>query len=531
MKNSFVKLGGALFASLLICSCHKDDIDKTSENAARNEERATGYIPSTPEQLAQIKEIQSSSHYRKTALPSRYLLPELPAALNQGYKGSCVAYSIAHARTIISDESKTLADGSPNYNAYASADYLYEKYKYSKNSCGAGVFFIEALDALKTEGTPSYSEFGLVTCNTIPTSALEKNARKFRVNDYYRISPDKGLPTLEDIKRQISTGNPVMMGVEVDMAFTNSSIRMWDINTSKFYGRHAVLLTGYDESRQAFRLLNSWGSTWGENGYIWASYKKIKELLTQDIFVLQKDNALAYKSASSCFVNVVKNINNINDNISFTTSQKSAFITNGEFNWNNSLIKPFYDLYNNLSLELSYFTPTNDGIDVDGDLTIEVRLKIESTKNTTYPSDKEKGLELELWNGKYGGKDQYISCNVPLNGTSTVSIFKNKLGETYKYEVFYFLINAGRNDNAFATDKTIRFHIRNGQFYIGDTYLGEVPKMPSGINRFRSFYIKHIGAIGSVTDIRIYKNGKQIGIENFDGNSTTIPMPWLKWYE
>ena len=38
-------------------------------------------------------------------------------------------------------------------------------------------------------------------------------------------------------------------------------------------GGHAVLIVGYNESKQAFRIVNSWGTTWGDKGYGWMSYQ------------------------------------------------------------------------------------------------------------------------------------------------------------------------------------------------------------------------------------------------------------------
>lgn len=38
-------------------------------------------------------------------------------------------------------------------------------------------------------------------------------------------------------------------------------------------GGHAVLLTGYDDSRQLFKFKNSWGSSWGNRGYGYLPYR------------------------------------------------------------------------------------------------------------------------------------------------------------------------------------------------------------------------------------------------------------------
>jgi len=32
---------------------------------------------------------------------------------------------------------------------------------------------------------------------------------------------------------------------------------------------HAVLITGYDNTENAWYVKNSWGTTWGMSGYIW----------------------------------------------------------------------------------------------------------------------------------------------------------------------------------------------------------------------------------------------------------------------
>jgi C1A family cysteine protease len=262
MKPKFLKLAGTIFALSLIHSCQKDELhENTKSNSILNDQhRATGYIPSTLEQLAEIRQLKTSSHTKKEAIVTHYELPELPVALNQGYKGSCVPYSIAHAITLLKSEPKTLADGSPDYRIYPSGDYIYEKYKDNRNSCTDGVYFIDALDAIKTEGTPSYTDMGFVNCGVLPSITQQNNAPKNRIFDYFIIRTPEGFrASVEDIKRQIANGNPVLIGMAIDKNFTSNSIRLWDKNTSAFYGNHAVVLTGYDDEKQAFRLLNSWG--------------------------------------------------------------------------------------------------------------------------------------------------------------------------------------------------------------------------------------------------------------------------------
>ncbi|MDD2717632.1 MAG: C1 family peptidase [Candidatus Wallbacteria bacterium] len=37
-------------------------------------------------------------------------------------------------------------------------------------------------------------------------------------------------------------------------------------------GNHAVMLVGWDDAKQAWRIKNSWGTQWGEKGYAWIGY-------------------------------------------------------------------------------------------------------------------------------------------------------------------------------------------------------------------------------------------------------------------
>jgi cathepsin K len=35
---------------------------------------------------------------------------------------------------------------------------------------------------------------------------------------------------------------------------------------------HAVVITGWDDAKGAWRVRNSWGTGWGENGSAWVKY-------------------------------------------------------------------------------------------------------------------------------------------------------------------------------------------------------------------------------------------------------------------
>ena len=44
---------------------------------------------------------------------------------------------------------------------------------------------------------------------------------------------------------------------------------------------HAILIVGYDDNRQAFKFLNSYGDIWGDNGFGWISYSVFNGVVKQ----------------------------------------------------------------------------------------------------------------------------------------------------------------------------------------------------------------------------------------------------------
>lgn len=59
------------------------------------------------------------------------------------------------------------------------------------------------------------------------------------------------------------------------LVYTGPSLT-WENNSSS---GHAVLLVGYDDTRQCFKAKNSWSAEWGENGYFHIRYEDIHKLM------------------------------------------------------------------------------------------------------------------------------------------------------------------------------------------------------------------------------------------------------------
>ena len=42
-----------------------------------------------------------------------------------------------------------------------------------------------------------------------------------------------------------------------------------------------MTIVGYDDEKQAFKIMNSWGKGWGEEGYMWLNYEGFKNRLAE----------------------------------------------------------------------------------------------------------------------------------------------------------------------------------------------------------------------------------------------------------
>ena len=79
---------------------------------------------------------------------------------------------------------------------------------------------------------------------------------------------------MTSMKRMLSSGKGVLIGINVypDLTNLSSSNDVYDVVYGELKGTHLICLIGYDDNKNAFKFINSWGTDWGINGYGWISY-------------------------------------------------------------------------------------------------------------------------------------------------------------------------------------------------------------------------------------------------------------------
>lgn len=219
-------------------------------------------------------------------LPTRYSLKKFaPTPKNQGAYGNCVGWSAAYAaRTILySYEENLINTSSIDLNAF-SPFFLYEQVKpYYDEDCKAGTTFFRVLEELKDMGVVKYRDYSQV-CEGLLTSSLEDKAEEYRITDYKRLFGSNSTAKTLYVKKAISENKPVLIGIECcNPSFINSAGKdYWEPTTTETVPKgngHALTLVAYDDEKYggAFQIMNSWGTEWGSDGFIWISYEDFED--------------------------------------------------------------------------------------------------------------------------------------------------------------------------------------------------------------------------------------------------------------
>lgn len=184
---------------------------------------------------------------------------------NQGSCGSCWAFS-----TVGVFESAIKIQGGGSID-------LSEQYLVSCNndgySCSGGWFansyhFNKFISPQTQAGAVLESAFPYTASNS--TCSVSYN-HPYKLTNWYSIAGDWATPSVDQIKTAISTYGPVAAAICVGPNFSNyrSGVFTTDEKASCNGGiNHAILLTGWDDSSQSWILRNSWGTGWGESGYM-----------------------------------------------------------------------------------------------------------------------------------------------------------------------------------------------------------------------------------------------------------------------
>lgn len=216
-------------------------------------------------------------------LPARASLEKYaPTPGDQGKFGTCVAFAVGyHMRTVIYGIEKRVTDRAALNRAIFSPTFIYEKIKNEgDHDCQQGSNPILALELLRTEGVPRLATVPY-RCGADIGSGAMMEALEYPILDYQTLfAPDETSAEvrINATKKALADGWPVVLGFKVVKSFYTSG-KIWrrlpsDGGAEGKHGAHAMLVVGYDDAVAggAFRVMNSWGTRWGDGGFVWIPY-------------------------------------------------------------------------------------------------------------------------------------------------------------------------------------------------------------------------------------------------------------------
>ena len=120
-----------------------------------------------------------------------------------------------------------------------------------------------------------------------PDEEAYSTAKTDLVTDYF------SLQTISDLKQCLASGYPIVFGATVFEELESSEVARSGVlpmptNPGNPIGGHCMVLVGYNESQNQFIVRNSWGSGWGQKGYLMIPYAYIEQFAS-DFWTIRAD--------------------------------------------------------------------------------------------------------------------------------------------------------------------------------------------------------------------------------------------------
>lgn len=187
--------------------------------------------------------------------------------LDQGNCGSCVAFaSIGTLETQFK-----ISAAVPNVNVKLSPQALFSC---GGGACDQGWYPDAAASFLQNTGVPDEACLPYISGSSgqdVSCQAACANSAQRSVHISAYSTPTRGTTDLDSLKAALQKG-PVVTTLGVYADFMSYSSGVYKHVTGDMLGGHAISIVGYDDSTRSLIVRNSWGQSWGENGFAHISY-------------------------------------------------------------------------------------------------------------------------------------------------------------------------------------------------------------------------------------------------------------------
>jgi hypothetical protein len=214
------------------------------------------------------------------------LRAQFPRPVNQGKLGSCAAFATSSVATYI----RAQREGADPNTVWGSPQFLYAKMLEARSGkCNDGTSILAGVAQLIFYGMTPHAKlpYSDTMCAMNPT--LEEGDG-YRVGSFSLLKPY----SRDKLKEHLSAGHAIVFGSTLPPNFgkwagAQAKTGVFKSDDGQLGGQHggghAMVILGYDDQKSAYLVLNSWGTDWGDGGYMWWDYEDLEKRDPQMITV------------------------------------------------------------------------------------------------------------------------------------------------------------------------------------------------------------------------------------------------------
>lgn len=317
-RNILPWMGGLVF----LVACQREESTQSAENIVPEKGgiKVSGVVPSDPKKVETVPTILSEDYFVKnlptaargkgkpgtttggttgggtttgdttivqpppTNFPSSYAL-QMPPVGYQGSEFSCVPFAAVYSARSAEQYYRTGATSYSYSTNIFSPEFVYNQTKFSSD-CGSGTSVVTVLEFMKNKGAATWQSMPYSSsdgCSTLPTSTQSSQALNYRIASYAKLMSNDQ----QGIKTMLLNRHPVIFTCDVDQNFYNARAGfVWSSFAGSMGLSHALVICGYDDARQAYKVMNSWGTGWGDAGYSWITYQLFPQVSSYYSYVI-----------------------------------------------------------------------------------------------------------------------------------------------------------------------------------------------------------------------------------------------------
>lgn len=254
--------------------------------------RRFGWLPQPPDQ----RDFKFAATGKTLAsLPSKVdLRTPLMQVFDQGDLGSCVANAVSGALRF-----NQIKAGGPDFTPSRLFIYYTAREFQGWTDWDSGAYIRDGVKGVAQKGAPAEGrntsgswEYDIRHFTEKPSPAAYNHAANHQALNYYAVGQSNS-----QLKGALAEGHPIVFGFTVYDSFYNvgsDGLVPMPGYYEDVLGGHAVLILGYDDASRRYIVQNSWGTYWGDHGFMYMPYEYVESPSLSDDFWVIREQELGF---------------------------------------------------------------------------------------------------------------------------------------------------------------------------------------------------------------------------------------------